>query len=109
METHVHSTYDKITGYLNLLFDYLVDSCSHCSLKFTCWEPTRFGINCSFPNNKCDMNQSCQNDGTCINSDDNLNQICSCMSGLDGKYCEIDRRVCKENTCWNNGTHFFSY
>ena len=52
----------------------------------------------------CSILQPCQNNGTCIsNSSASAGFQCVCPLGFTGTFCEIDRRPCKPNTCWNNG------
>ncbi|CAF1207935.1 unnamed protein product [Adineta steineri] len=73
-----------------------------------CHSQYEISPNCNVSSTPCDMLQSCQNNGTCINNNNTNNAIqdytCSCLSGFDGINCEIDNRPCQLNTCWNDGT-----
>ena len=55
------------------------------------------------------MLKPCLNNGSCYNNVTVVNgYICTCPHGFDGAQCELDNRLCKPNTCWNDGIHFFS-
>lgn len=55
-------------------------------------------------NTRCHWLKPCLNNGTCI---DNIpasdGYYCSCPPGFNGTNCESNNRVCKPNTCYNNG------
>ena len=69
-----------------------------------CSNTTMFGINCNISNTPCDTTEPCQNDGTCHNNDSIFyGYICSCLLGFNGTQCQFDRRLCRPDTCWNDG------
>lgn len=82
----------------------LVNKATFCLFEFTCLDPIRFGVNCSFLKTKCNLNQPCQNGGTCHDVNINLDYNCTCPPDFDGRHCEHNHQACKEHTCLNNGT-----
>ena len=66
-----------------------------------CSVSNAFGINCDIRITRCSMSNPCKNQGTCINTNDNIY----------GYRCQYDHEICKSNSCWNNGKqlHFFSF
>ncbi|CAF1158716.1 unnamed protein product [Adineta steineri] len=51
------------------------------------------------------MSQPCLNAATCFpDATVPLGYRCGCQTGFTGSTCENDERICKDNTCWNNGT-----
>jgi hypothetical protein len=69
----------------------------------TCKDST-IGPKCNISNTPCDVTQPCQNNGICYNNNTIARgYTCSCPRGFDGVQCQIDRRPCKNDTCWNNG------
>ena len=89
---------------IEILSSFSLDEASLSATKvLTCWDPTRTGLGCDVPNTPCDLRQPCQNDGTCHNVDAYPGYNCSCAVGFQGPQCELDRRPCRENTCWNGG------
>jgi hypothetical protein len=72
----------------------------------TCPNSTNIGPNCNISNTACDLPKPCQNNGTC-NSTSTIQYgyICLCPSGFTGIQCQLDQRLCKPNTCWNNGMY----
>ncbi len=82
--------------------DYFVPS--------TCSNTSYIGSHCNISNSPCDMLKPCQNSGTCYNNDILFDgYICLCVSGFNGTQCELDYRLCKSNTCWNNGIYSFLF
>ena len=73
----------------------------HIPGEFRCPDENKIGVNCDIPNNPCSNPELCSNHGTCA-SDGILpdGYICQCSVDYDGQNCEIDNRVCKNNTCW---------
>ncbi len=50
------------------------------------------------------MRHPCENNGTCNNSDtESDGYICLCPSEFNGTECQLDHRICKPNTCFNDG------
>ena len=94
----------KFSLQTNLSVMNVVNKATFCLFEFTCLDPIRFGVNCSFLKTKCNLNRLCQNGGTCRDLNINLDYNCTCPPDFDGRHCENDHRACKENTCWNNGT-----
>lgn len=65
------------------------------------------GTYCNTSNLPCSNLQSCQNDGTCINTNTtSYGYICACLTGFNGEYCELDNRLCTPSTCWNHGNSY---
>jgi len=60
------------------------------------------GRNCNISSTPCDLLKPCKNNGTCENR--NESYFCNCSKDFNGSKCEIDNRLCKPTTCWNNGT-----
>ncbi|CAF0794318.1 unnamed protein product [Adineta steineri] len=51
------------------------------------------------------MSQPCLNAATCFpDATVPLGYICGCQTGYTGSTCQNDERICKDDTCWNNGT-----
>ena len=69
----------------------------------TCLLANTIGWYCDVPNTPCATLRPCQNQGTCTNTN-SPSYICSCPTGFDGTLCQLDRRPCQVDTCWNNGT-----
>ncbi|CAF0855754.1 unnamed protein product [Adineta ricciae] len=54
--------------------------------------------------NICDMLRPCQYNGSCYaGNNTQYGYICTCLSDFNGTECQYDYRLCKPNTCWNNG------
>ncbi|CAF1279357.1 unnamed protein product [Adineta ricciae] len=68
-----------------------------------CKISTNIGWNCNISGTICDIRQPCLNNGTCDSINQNQDYKCSCLSHFSGKHCEVDERICKENTCLNHG------
>ncbi|CAF4185728.1 unnamed protein product, partial [Adineta steineri] len=68
-----------------------------------CRNSTSIGIDCNVSGTICDMGNQCLNDGSCRNINNNQDYNCSCPPDFNGKQCQFDQRLCKENTCFNNG------
>jgi hypothetical protein len=68
--------------------------------------PNQIGSSCNVSSTPCDMQNPCQNMGTCIN---NITiprgYVCACQLGFNGTNCEFDIRSCISTTCWNNGIY----
>ncbi|CAF3833859.1 unnamed protein product, partial [Adineta steineri] len=92
---------------LNKTYGLRFDSSDHStSLLFVaplCENSTNIGINCNVSGTICDMGNQCLNDGNCRNIKNNQDYNCSCPPDFNGKQCQFDQRLCKENTCFNNG------
>ncbi|UJR19401.1 hypothetical protein I4U23_022531 [Adineta vaga] len=83
--------------------EYRNNSTSLLFIASSCGNSTKIGLNCDTNGTICDIQSPCLNNGTCHNLNNNQDYNCSCPFGYFGKQCEIDRRICKENTCLNNG------
>ena len=47
----------------------------------------------------------CQNNGTCVQPDENLYiAYCNCSLQYTGVFCEIEKKFCQFNECKNGGT-----
>ena len=69
-----------------------------------CSSSSNVGVNCSVPNRACNILQPCLNNGTCRNINSTLlGYNCSCVSGFNGEICQSDDRVCRPDSCWNDG------
>ena len=74
-------------------------------LARACPNTGRIGTDCNVPSTACDTLQPCQNQGNCTNSNTTSSSyVCACPSGFGGIHCQLDRRPCRPDTCWNNGT-----
>ena len=52
----------------------------------------------------CSLLLPCENQGTCINNITAMyGFVCNCQSDFSGINCQHDNRICRPNTCWNNG------
>jgi len=70
----------------------------------------KIGPDCKTSSAPCDMLKPCQNNGNCTNNNNTLyGYNCLCPPGFNGTECQIDNRLCKPNTCWNNGISSFDY
>ena len=70
-----------------------------------CSDPTRIGSTCNAMNTACAMMQPCQNDGLCDNDNrTTFGYSCSCTLDFKGDQCQIDRQICRSNTCLHNGS-----
>ena len=68
---------------------------------YTCPNTSYIGTYCNISADPCELLQPCQNSGTCIlNSTLSQGYSCQCQVGYEGHYCDYDKRVCKESTCW---------
>lgn len=54
-------------------------------------------------NRACSILQPCLNNGTCHNINSTLGYNCSCVTGFNGEICQSDDRVCRPDSCWNDG------
>ncbi|CAF1545997.1 unnamed protein product [Adineta ricciae] len=62
------------------------------------------GVYCNVSNRPCDTINPCRNSGSCFNDNTTVDTyLCQCLQGFDGSECQNDRRICKLNTCFNNG------
>jgi hypothetical protein len=71
----------------------------------TCNGLTPSGLSCDKLNSTCEMLRPCKNNASC--TDNNTIQsgyTCLCPPEFDGNQCQKDHRLCKSDTCWNNGT-----
>ncbi|CAF0918198.1 unnamed protein product [Adineta steineri] len=70
-----------------------------------CEDSTEIGSHCNVSNAPCNQLQPCLNNGTCYNNDTNVDRyFCLCLEGFNGTECQLDFRVCKSDTCFNDGT-----
>ncbi|CAF0729243.1 unnamed protein product [Adineta steineri] len=70
-----------------------------------CENSTEIGSHCDVSNAPCNQLQPCLNNGTCSNNDTNVHgYFCLCPEGFNGTECQLDFRVCKSDTCFNDGT-----
>ncbi|CAF0818380.1 unnamed protein product [Adineta ricciae] len=70
----------------------------------TCSDGTLTGFYCNVSNLPCDTIQPCENNGTCMNNNTSLlGYFCSCLPYINGTHCQFDHRLCKPDTCLNNG------
>ncbi|CAF4086797.1 unnamed protein product [Adineta steineri] len=70
-----------------------------------CEDSTEIGSNCNVSNAPCNQLQPCLNNGSCSNNDTNVDRyFCLCPEGFNGTECQLDCRVCKPDTCFNDGT-----
>lgn len=60
-------------------------------------------------NTQCASLKPCLNNGNCTAIDNESLYNCSCVSHVEGYHCEHDYRLCKSDTCWNNGNHSSSF
>ena len=68
------------------------------------------GKNCNISSSPCDVLKPCQNNGTCVNATTSLSGYsCACLSGFGGENCQYDRRPCKPDTCWHDGSCCFPF
>ncbi|CAF0969928.1 unnamed protein product [Adineta steineri] len=75
-----------------------------------CQNSSRIGFFCNISSTTCDLLNPCQNMGTCSNNHSvPLGYTCACQPGFNGTNCQLDIRLCKPTTCWNNGIYFLSY
>ena len=95
----------------NGLNDNIYDVCSIGSLPQTpflaptCPNAESIGTRCNIVNTPCATLRPCQNQGNCTNTNTTSpSYVCSCPIGFGGALCELDRRPCRADTCWNNGT-----
>ncbi|CAF1040910.1 unnamed protein product [Adineta ricciae] len=70
----------------------------------TCPNSSNIGIDCKLPGTSCAILNPCLNDGTCDNINDVPWYSCLCPPGFNGTRCQFDHRLCKNGTCFNNGT-----
>ncbi|CAF4794037.1 unnamed protein product [Rotaria sp. Silwood1] len=71
--------------------------------SYDCPEDT-IGSSCNISSDACSMLQPCLNAATCFpNNTLSLKYHCQCQSGYTGRDCENDQRICRENTCLNDG------
>ncbi|CAF4330601.1 unnamed protein product, partial [Adineta steineri] len=83
----------------------LVNSSSLTFVPKPCVDSTFIGLSCNISNSPCELATPCENDGTCIpNKMATYGYLCSCLSGFNGTYCELDQRICKPHLCLHNGT-----
>ena len=62
------------------------------------------GINCTILKDSCRIMKPCLNSGTCKNNfDDQFGYTCTCPPDFEGRHCEIDKRICRSDTCQNDG------
>ena len=104
----------RFDNYGNL---YVADEHNHRIQKFTLTLNFSSQNNCidsyttefysTVSNNPCTILRPCLNNGTCMNTDNNRNYSCSCMSGFYGLHCELSSRPCTSTTCSNYGKSFF--
>ncbi|XP_060590632.1 fibropellin-1-like, partial [Ruditapes philippinarum] len=66
-----------------------------------CGDSGYTGACCETDINDC-YNNSCLNDGTCIDGVNNY--TCICPEGFSGRNCETDINDCYNNSCLNDGT-----
>lgn len=65
----------------------------------------KYGVNCSFDDDVCNLNQPCLNSGNCIlNQTNDRGYTCECPRGFNGIRCENDNRPCQLFTCFLRGT-----
>ena len=70
-----------------------------------CPNPTRIGSTCNTMNTACAMMQPCQNDGLCDNDNSTVfGYVCFCTPDFKGDRCQFDHRICRAETCLNNGS-----
>ncbi|CAF1449840.1 unnamed protein product [Adineta steineri] len=82
-----------------------VNSSSLVFVPKPCINSTFIGLSCNISNSPCEMGTPCENNGICINNKmATYGYICSCLSGFNGTYCELDERICKPHLCLHNGT-----
>ena len=104
-QTLVSITHDR-DNHLNLGI-LLAQSASRPFVPVTCLNVTSIGTNCNTSNAPCNVLQPCQNGGICNNINVAPNgYLCSCSTDFYGSRCEVDRRFCRPDTCWNQGEHF---
>ncbi|CAF1380989.1 unnamed protein product [Adineta steineri] len=96
------STSESTTTYLPETSEYN-HSTSLLFVAPLCENSTNIGINCNVSGTICDMGNPCLNDGNCSNIKNNQDYDCLCQPDFNGKQCQFDQRLCKENTCFNNG------
>ncbi|CAF3746170.1 unnamed protein product [Adineta steineri] len=66
---------------------------------------TNIGAYCNVTSDACSMSQPCLNAATCFpDLTVPVGYRCGCQTGYTGSTCENDERICKDDTCWNNGT-----
>ena len=71
----------------------------------TCPNAGSIGTHCNIVDTPCATLRPCQNEGYCTNTNSTSpSYVCSCPTGFDGTHCQLDRRPCQTDTCWNNGT-----
>jgi hypothetical protein len=84
----------------------LVPSSSVSFIPSNCPRPNQIGSSCNVSSTPCDMQNPCQNMGTCINNITiSRGYVCACQLGFNGTNCELDIRPCISTTCWNNGIY----
>ncbi len=69
-----------------------------------CPNSTHVGIHCNISNLPCDIFKPCQNNASCVNTNDNYSCICS--PSFNGTECQFDHRPCQPFRCWNNDQYF---
>ncbi|CAF1013859.1 unnamed protein product [Adineta ricciae] len=66
---------------------------------------TGIGLYYNISDKACDYLQPCYHNGFCYNNNSNVNNFyCLCPYGFTGDQCQLDKRLCRLDTCWNNGT-----
>ena len=71
---------------------------------------TMIGVHRNISFATCDIFQPCRNNGTCFNKNSiSSTYNCKCPPDFGGDQCQIDNRLCKTDTCWNNGISIFFY
>ncbi|CAF4129567.1 unnamed protein product, partial [Adineta steineri] len=66
---------------------------------------TNIGAYCNVTSDACSMSQPCLNAATCFSDlTVPVGYRCGCQTGYTGSTCQNDERICKDDTCWNNGT-----
>ena len=76
-------------------------------LPSRCANSDTAGPFCNVSNTPCNVLQPCFNNGTCIDTNNTkYGYICRCSSHFNGTECQLDHRLCRSDTCWNQGAIF---
>ncbi|CAF1091298.1 unnamed protein product [Adineta ricciae] len=98
------TTASLITSELTNYTQMWNSSSSFPIITSSCSSSAQIGSYCNQSNLPCDVLQPCQNNGSCIdNSTASNGYTCQCLPGFVQINCQYDSRLCRSDTCFNNG------